>query len=211
LSPATLVHNCNPTLISWRLIFTNHVNKTDFKDTLKPVYSYNISTILELCREYVHCILNSNCKIPDHRPESYSLTCSEICLHIRGSVCMNSEHVFLFSSLGLVARLLLWWLPLPSLTSRLYLLWGGWGSSIGGADSWDFVGPFVGADEGVGSSSAEFWMWSIHCTISSLMPQPPTWPKRDWKLQPIYYTTNDLQEFTEMSQKAYSFFFYFNF
>jgi hypothetical protein len=158
-----------PGLIEWRLISSkDYVVEADLMGTLKPVYSCN-SLIVPNCVETAFTI----------RPPS--LTCSEMCLHIRGSVCMKSEHVFLFSSLGLVARLLLWWLLLPSLNSRLYLLWGAWGSITRGTGAWDSVAPWDGSGGGVGSSSAEFWMWSIHCTISSLIPQPPTWPTDEWK------------------------------
>lgn len=106
-------------------------------------------------------------------------TCSDMCLHIRGSVWMKREQVLFFlSSFGLVAlRVLLW---LGSLASLEYL-WPG--------DSWS---PFHGFTTGGGSDffsvtgrsssgSAEFCILSIHSTTSSVMPQPPVSPSKKKK------------------------------
>lgn len=102
-------------------------------------------------------------------------TCSEMCLQIRGSVCMKSEQVLF--SFDLVALRCLRWLG--SLASLLYL-WPGF--------SWS---PFQGVIFGFGSfwladvivlggssGSAEFWMRSIHCITSFVIPHPLLSPEK---------------------------------
>lgn len=99
------------------------------------------------------------------------LTCSDIWRHIKGSVWMNREQVFLLSSLGLVAlRLLRWWL--------------GWLASLEYLCPGVSVSPFHGSTFGLsalnifsilggwGSGSPEFCTLSIHSAILSVMPQP---------------------------------------
>lgn len=105
-----------------------------------------------------------------------SRTCSEMCLHIRGSVCMKSEQVLF--SFDLVALRGLRWLN--SLASLLYL-WPGvsrspfQGATFGFGSFWFVDGTVLGGSSG----RAEFCTLSIQSITSLLViPHPPPSPEK---------------------------------
>lgn len=105
---------------------------------------------------------------------SWKHTCSEICLHIRGSVCMKSEQVLF--SFDLVALRDLRWLG--SLASLLYL-WPGVSRSPFQGATFGFGSFWLGTVLGGSSGKAEFWILSIHSITSLLvMPHPPPSPEK---------------------------------
>ncbi|KAF9417815.1 hypothetical protein HW555_005229 [Spodoptera exigua] len=75
-----------------------------------------------------------------------------------------------------VKKDLLWVCDVVDYLGSLSLKLFGCGGCEGGA--WCPCVTVVGVDPGAGdvcsSSTPEFWMRSIHCTTSSVMPQPPT-------------------------------------
>lgn len=124
------------------------------------------------------------------------LTVSAMCFHSSGSVCMKRVHVFLGASLiflslsSFLGASRLWrpdecWLEWL-FHSLVYLADG-----LSSAKSVAFFSFFLGATAGLGSdsdvrgpllglaslssSTADVWIESIHCFISSVIPQPAGW------------------------------------
>lgn len=104
---------------------------------------------------------------------SFELTCSDICLQMNGSVWINREQVFLFSSFGRVARVVRRWFRI--LASLVYLWLGLSHVRLDPVLMLLFIVKFlcgIDDDDWYGKISAEFWTFDIHSATSSVIPQP---------------------------------------